>query len=96
MVPIVQISLLFQVDQTVVPYESLSIVGQPSTKIRQATLPFAVTTLEHSDFFKAIILNIPFFITASSDRITYITDSKESKDEINNVGFCLTYTQKKC
>lgn len=31
-----------------------------------------------------------------SDRITYITDSTEEADEINNVGYCLTYTQKKC
>ncbi|KAK4003225.1 Uncharacterized protein APZ42_020444 [Daphnia magna] len=35
-------------------------------------------------------------ICTTSDRITYITDAKEAKDEVNNVGFCLTYTQKKC
>lgn len=37
-----------------------------------------------------------FIFIATSDRITYITDAKEAKDEVNNVGFCLTYTQKKC
>ena len=34
---------------------------------------------------------------ATSDRITYITDDKEDpKTEENNVGFCLSYNQKKC
>ena len=33
---------------------------------------------------------------ASSDRITYLTDAMEEEDEVNNVGFCLSYTQKKC
>ena len=35
-------------------------------------------------------------VSASSDRITYITDSSEEDTESNNVGFCLSYIQKKC
>jgi len=36
-------------------------------------------------------------ICTTSDRITYITDDKEDpKTEENNVGFCLSYNQKKC
>ena len=60
------------------------------------TLRFAVRRRHLRNDNSYIFLKLLFFFAATSDRVTYITDSKESGDEFNNVGFCLTYTQKKC
>lgn len=65
-------------------------------------VPLLTQTFAVSQFWlEALLLIIDkifekFAFTATSDRVTYLTDSTEQSGEVNNAGFCLTYTQKKC
>lgn len=61
------------------------------------TPKFAVNFLFLNIGLRNDITTFLSFFSASSDRITYLTDAMEDpEEEVNNVGFCLSFTQKKC